>query len=233
MGLAPGAPNPLSPPAHGWLPPELPGVVKQNRRDVPSSPLESETGRRSRPRCRELDGSIVDLTGATVTARMTNRATGAVKVSDAAAIVDDAAQGYVSLRMVGRRRRHAGRLRLHLPIDRGGISRTFPLDGPMVVEISPAESEQDPVALRLRLTREPFRMLPEHARASPRRRPRSPGAGLRDHWRVALEDPDLVNAQPDDRRALRLELPVEDRGVNGSRCALPCRSATDTRGTCR
>ncbi len=86
---------------------------------------------------RELDGSIVDLTGATVTARMTNRATGAVKVSDAAATVDDAAQGYVSYAWSAGDVDTPGDFDFTFRSTVGGISRTFPLDGPMVVEISP------------------------------------------------------------------------------------------------
>jgi hypothetical protein len=88
----------------------------------------------------EESGAAVNLSGCAVTFRMVKVASGEVVVNDAAATVDDAANGFVSYAFAapdtaeGRQGIHDATFRVTTA---GGIPRTFPVRGPIKLSILP------------------------------------------------------------------------------------------------
>lgn len=88
--------------------------------------------------CRNEDGSVVDLTGATLSARMVNEATGAVVLDDAAAVVaTSAAEGLVQFDFPGTETDTPGTFALTIRATTAGKPRTFPAGDPLRIEILP------------------------------------------------------------------------------------------------
>jgi len=89
---------------------------------------------------REESGTPVDLSGSTVTARVASVATGLVIVDDRACVIDDAADGLVTLE-VAADDTAAGREGIHDVTFRvttaGGLPRTFPARGPLKLVVLP------------------------------------------------------------------------------------------------
>ena len=88
---------------------------------------------------REESGAAVNLTGATVTARMVNVASGEVVIADRSVTVESAAQGFVSLEWstpdtaTGREGIHDLTFRVTI----AARPRTFPVRGPIKIQILP------------------------------------------------------------------------------------------------